>query len=149
MHVHALKLSITEQELNEWAAALPAGKSSIEDLQIRLTAEGIVVRGEYPTLLMKMAFETLWEVKGVGSIVEARLISMKVAGLPATMLRGVVLKTLSDLLGREPSVRVVEQSLYIDLSKLAVLQKLPLCIHLTTVECSPGKLVIEAGPALG
>ncbi len=149
MQVHSLKLSITEQELNEWVTALPAGKNSIENLCVRLTSEGIVVSGEYPTLLMRMAFETLWEVKGIGSIVEARLASVKAAGLPATMLRGVVLKTLGDLLAREPSVRVVEESLHIDLSKLTAIQKLHLCIHLTGVQYGPGELIIEAGPRLG
>lgn len=146
MHVHALKLSVTEQELNELVAALPSGHKSVQNLQVRLTSEGIVVQGEYAAMLMKMAFETLWEVKGAGSTVEARLVSMKVASVPAAMLRATLLKTLRDLLAREPGMRVTDESIYVDLSKITAIQKLRLNFHLTEVRCDPGKLVIEAGP---
>ncbi len=145
MHIHALKMSVTEQELNELAAALPAGHNSVQNLQVCLTVNGIVVRGDYTALLMKMAFETLWEVKGAGSIVQARLASVKVAGLPAAMLRNVLLKTLRDLLAREPGVRVTDESIHVDLSKHTAIQKLRLNIHLTAVQCGTGKLIIEAG----
>ena len=70
MHIHTLKLSITDEEINALLAELPQGDSSIENLRVRLTPEGIVVLGDYPTMLLKMAFETLWEVKGIGSVVE-------------------------------------------------------------------------------
>jgi hypothetical protein len=146
MHIHTLKMSVTEPELNELVAALPAGKNSVQNLRVRLTSEGILVLGEYPTMLMKMAFETLWEVKGIGSVVEARLAAVKVAGLPAAMLRAVLLKTLRDLLAREPGVCVVEESIHVDLSKHPAIQKLHLNIHLTAVRCSQGNLLIEAGP---
>jgi hypothetical protein len=146
MQIHALTLSVTEQELNELVAALPLGKNNIQNLRVRLTSEGIVVLGEYPTMLMKMAFETLWEVQGIGSRVQARLAAVKVAGLPAAMLRAVLLKTLGDLLAREPGVRVVEESIHVDLSKHTAIQKLRLNIHLTAVQCSQGNLLIEAGP---
>jgi hypothetical protein len=147
MHIHTLKMSVTEQELNELVAALPSGKNIVQNLRVRLTSEGVIVLGEYPTMLMKMAFETLWEVKGVGSIVEARLATVKVAGLPAAMLRTVLLKTLRDLLAREPGVRVVEESIHVDLSRHTAIQRLRLNIHLTAVQCNQGKLLIEAGPA--
>lgn len=148
MHIHALKLSVTEQELNELAAAVPADKSSVQNLRVRLTPEGIVILGDYPMMLMKMAFETLWEVTGAGSIVEARLASVKVAGLPAGMLRTVLMKTLRDLLAQEPGVRVSEEAIHVDLSQHTAVQKLRLNIHLTTVQCSQGNLLIEAGQAL-
>jgi hypothetical protein len=148
MHIHALKLSVTEHELNELVTDLSSSKNSVQNLRVRLTSEGIVVLGEYPTMLMQMAFETLWEVKGIGSIVEARLASVKVSGLPAGMLRAVLLKTLRDLLALEPGVRVVEESIHVDLSKHTAIQKLRLKIHLTEVRCGPGNLVIEAGSAL-
>jgi|SRR5579875_155095 hypothetical protein len=148
MQIHALTLSVTEQELNELAAALPLGKNSIQNLRIRLTSDGIVVLGEYPALLMKMAFETLWEVKGAGNIVEARLISVKVANLPAALLRTVLLRMLRDLLAQEPGVCVGDDSIQVDLSKHTILQKLRLGIHLTAVQCRPGNLVIEARSAL-
>lgn len=147
MHIHALKMSVTEQDLNDLVAVLPSGHNNVQNLQVRLTVEGIIVQGEYAALLMKMGFETLWEVKAAGTIVAARLASVKVAGLPAAMLRSVLLKTLRDLLEREPGVRVVDESIHVDLSKHTAIQKLRLNIHLTAVQCGQGKLVIEAGTA--
>ncbi len=148
MEIHSLQLSITEQELNELLAELPSGKSAVENLHVRLTPEGIAVLGDYPTMLMKMAFETWWQVKGIGSIVEARLAAVKVSGLPAGMLRGVLLKTLRDLLAKEPGVRVAEETIHVDLTEHAAARKVRLRINLTSVRCAAGTLMIEAGPAL-
>jgi hypothetical protein len=146
MEIHTLKLTVAEQELNELMAEAPQGKSTVENLRVRLTPEGIVVLGDYPIMFMKVGFETLWEVKGIGSIVEAHLANIKVSGLPAGKLRGVLIKTLRDLLAKEPGVLVTDESIHVDLSKHSTLQKLRLRIHLTGVRCDPGQLVIEAGP---
>ena len=148
MEIHTLKLSVTEDELNALVRELPSGKSTVENLRVRLTPEGIVILGDYPALFMKMAFETLWVVKGIGSIVAAQLASVKVSGLPAGMLRGVLLKTIRDLADHEPGVCVEGESILVDLSKHTVGQRLGLRINLTGVRCSLEELVIEAGPAL-
>lgn len=148
MQIHALKMSIAEQQLNELVTELASDNNPVQNLRVRLTPEGILASGEYPTMLMRMAFETLWEVKGIGSLVEARLASIKVSGLPAGMLRAVLMKTLGDLLADEPGVRVAEESIQIELSKLTAIRKLRLGIHLTEVRCELGNLVIVAGPAV-
>ncbi len=148
MEIHTLKLSVTEDELNALVRELPSGKSSVENLRVRLTPEGIVVLGDYPAVFMKMAFETLWVVKGIGSIVEARLASIKVSGLPAGMLRSVLLKTIRDVADGEPGVCVEGESILVDLSKHTSVRRLGLRINLTGVRCSPEGLVVEAGPAL-
>jgi hypothetical protein len=148
MEIHSLKVSLSEQELNELAAEAPPGKSAVENLSVRLTPEGIVVSGAYPIMFMKVGFETLWQVKGAGSIVEARLANITVSGLPAGKLRGVLIKTLRDLLEREPGVRVTDEAIHVDLSKLTALKRLQLRVHLTGVYCTAGHLIIESGPAL-
>jgi hypothetical protein len=148
MEIHTLKLSITEEELNELVTELPSGKSAVENLRVRLTPEGILVLGDYPSMFMKMAFETLWVVKGAGSIVESRLASVKVSGLPAGLLRGVLLKTIRDFVAQEPGVRVEGETIHIDLSKHTAMQRLRLRINLLGVRCGPEGLLIEAGPAL-
>jgi hypothetical protein len=148
MEIHTLKLSVTEEELNALVRELPSGKSTVENLRVRLTPEGIIILGDYPAVFMKMAFETLWVVKGIGSLVEARLASVKVSGLPAGMLRGVLLKTIRDLTAGEPGVRVEGESILVDLSKHTAVQRLGLRINLTGVRCGLEGLVIEAGPTL-
>jgi hypothetical protein len=148
MEIHSLRVSLSEQDLNSFLSGMPSGKNVVEKLRVRMTPEGIVVMGEYPTMLMRMAFETLWEVKGVGSVVEARLAAIKVSGLPASMLRGVLLKTLRDTLAKEPGIRVEDDVVRVDLSKLREAQKLNLRLNLTQVRCDTGTLLIEAGPIL-
>lgn len=148
MEIHTLKLSVTEEELNALVKELPPGKSAVENLRVRLTPEGILILGDYPSMFMKMAFETLWAVQGVGSVVEAKLASIKVSGLPAGMLRGVLLKTIRDLLAHEPGVRVAEDTIQVDLSQHTAMQRLRLRVNLTSVRCGPDGLVIEAGPVL-
>lgn len=148
MEIHSLKVSLTEEEINALVVEFPARDSAVENLRVRLSNEGIVVLGEYPTMLMKMAFETLWQVSALGSVVVVRLASVKVSGLPAGMLRGVLLKTIRDMVAHEPGIRVENETIHIDLSRHTGAQRLRLRIHLSEVRCGPDGLVIEAGPAV-
>lgn len=148
MEIHTLKVSITETEINALVNEFPSKDGSVENLRVRLAPEGIVVLGDYRAMFMKVGFETVWEVKGAGSVVEARLATVKVSGLPAAMLRGVLLKTIRDMVANEPGLRVENESIRVDLSKHTAVQKLHLRIHLTAVKCSAGSLVIEAGPEI-
>jgi hypothetical protein len=146
MDIHSLRLSITEEEINALATEYSPTDSSIENLRVRLIPEGIVILGEYPTMLMRMAFETLWEVRGTVSVVEAKLATIKVSGLPARMLRGVLLKTIRDMTADKPGIRVEEDSIRVDLSQYAAAHKVQLQVNLTGVKCLAGHLVIETGP---
>lgn len=147
MQIHALKLSIAEETINSLLAEYLPKESAVEDMRVNLTPEGIRITGQYPTMLMKMAFETLWEVRGVGSVVEARLASIKVSGLPAAMLRGVLLKTIRDALANQPGITVEDGSIRVDLSQLPATRKVGLRVNLSGVRCDAGQLVIEAGCA--
>jgi hypothetical protein len=148
MEIQTLRLSIAEEEINALWVEFGPEDPPVENVRVRLTPEGIVVLGDYPMMLMRMAFQTLWEVKGYGSMIEARLASVQVSGLPASMLRGVLLKTLRDTIAQQPGVRVEEESILFDLSQHPALQKLRLKINLTGVHCVPEELVLEAGPVI-
>jgi hypothetical protein len=148
MEIQTLRLSITEEEINELLAEFAPEDPPVENLYVRLTPEGIIVQGDYPTMLMTVAFQTVWEVKGYGSVVEARLAGVQVSGLPAGILRGVLIKTLRDTLAQQPGVRVEEESILIDLSQQPAVQKLHLKMNLTGVHCVAEELIIEAGPTI-
>jgi hypothetical protein len=148
MEIHCLKVSLTEEDINALVAEFPARDSAVENLRVRLSNEGIVVLGEYPAMFMKMAFETLWQVSAIGSVVVVRLASVKVSGLPAGMLRGVLLKTIRDMVAHEPGIHVENETIRIDLSRHTGAQRLRLRLHLTGVRCGPDGFVIEAGPAI-
>jgi hypothetical protein len=146
MEIQTLKLFVTEAEVNQLATNAVPDTEAVENLQIRLTPEGVVVQGEYPTFLMKVAFETLWELTVTGPEVRARLASVKVAGLPAGILRGALLKVIRDNVNEEPGVRVLDDAVHVNLEALAAARGLPLRVNLTAVRCSVATLVLEANP---
>jgi hypothetical protein len=148
MEIQALKLFVTEDEINDILATFLPSDLPVQDLGVRLTPEGVVVQGVYPTLLVKMAFETLWEVAAAGPEVEARLANVKVAGLPAGKLRGLLVKLIRDAASRQPGLRVQGESLRVNVEEALRAKDLPLKVNFTAVRCGPNSLVLEAGPAV-
>jgi hypothetical protein len=148
MDIQALKLFVTEDEINDLLARFLPPDLPVQKLGVRLTPEGVVVQGVYPTLLVKMAFETLWEITAAGTEVEARLADVKVAGLPAGKLRGLLVKMIRDAASREAGVCVRNESVRVDVGEALRAKGLPLRVNFTGVRCSLNSLVLEAGPAV-
>ena len=149
MEIQSLKLLVSEDELNELVRQHQHEMGAVEKLRLRLTPEGVIVQGEYPTFLMKMAFETLWELGVNGPEVQARLAAVRVAGLPAGMLKGALLKMIADVAGKEPGVRLQDDVVSVHLEEAARARGLFLRVCLNAVRCSVGCLVVEAGPSVG
>src|SRR4051795_6060323 len=133
MDIQALKLFVTEDEINDLLAKFLPPDLPVQRLSVRLTPEGVVVQGVYPTLLVKMAFETLWEITAAGPEVEARLANVKVAGLPAGKLRGLLVKLIRDATAHEPGVRVRDETIRLDVAEALRSKGLPLQVSFTSV----------------
>jgi hypothetical protein len=146
MDIQTLRLVVREDEINQFLPRVLAADAAVENLRLRVTPEGLVVLGDYPTMMFKMSFETLWEVSAAEGQVQARLASIKVAGLPATLLRGVLLKVIRDATGHQPGIRVVDESVFVDVAQLLQARKVPVSLHLTGLSCGTGQVVLEAGP---
>lgn len=144
MEILALKVFVSEDEVNTLLARHLPPDLGVEKPTVRITPEGIHLVGEYPTVFMKVAFETLWVVAVHSGKLEARLAQVKVAGLPATMLRGVLFKVLQDA-AREPGVSVEGESLLVDGEAFLLAKGIPLRLNLTEVVCSLGSLLVRAG----
>src|SRR5262249_40409682 len=136
-----------ESDLNQLIEQYLPDEGPIEDLLLRLLPEGVLVQGSYPTPLGKMSFETLWSLTAAGSALRARLDAVKVAGLPAGLLRGVLLKTIRDVAASQPGVRVEAEALEVDIEQAARARGVPLRINLTALRCSVGSVLVEASPA--
>jgi hypothetical protein len=147
MEIQTLKLIINEDDLNSLLPQILPDDVPIEDLRIELVPEGVIVRGEYPTLLLKMPFETLWLLTTVEGRLCATLASVKVSGVGGGMLRGVLMKMIRDGTAQEEGLEVHEASLTLDIEKLLSAKGLPLRVHLTAVQCGLHNLTIEAGTA--
>jgi hypothetical protein len=146
MDIQALTLHITESDLAQILDRYLPDEGPLEDVRVGLRPEGVLVQGSYHTPLGKMSFETLWSLAVSGCIVQARLETIRVAGLPAGLLRGVLLKTLRDVAGSQPGVGVDGEVVEVDLVQAAQARGVPLRINLTAVRCSAGSLVVEASP---
>jgi hypothetical protein len=146
MEILALRLFVPEDEVNALLTRHLPPDVGVNKLTVRLTPEGIHLSGEYPTVFMKVAFETLWAVGVRDGRLEARLANVKVAGLPAAMLRGVLMKVLQDA-AREPGVSVDGESLLVSPEEFLLAKGLPLRVNLTEVVCSLGSLLVRSGRA--
>jgi hypothetical protein len=145
MHVQALRLRVTDADLQTILARYPPEGGSVENLRVRLTPEGVVVQGDYPALMMKVSFETVWEVAAAGPALVVRLAHVKVAGLPAGVLRGVLLRLVRDAAAAEPGVRVENETIHVHLEQLARARAVPLRLNLVAVRTGDGWLTVEAG----
>jgi hypothetical protein len=148
MEILALKLLVPEDDVNGLLAEHLPKDVPVRKLTVRLTPEGIRVQGEYPTVFMNVAFESLWAIAVVVGQLELRLADVKVSGFPATMLRGVIFKMLRESTPREPGLSVQGETLRIDLEQFLAAKGLPLKVNLQGVLCSLGSLTVEAGQAI-
>src|SRR5271168_3694398 len=115
MEIQALKLFLSEDSVNRILTERLPKDVSVDKLRVHLVPEGVRVQGEYPTVFMNVAFETLWSIAVAAGQLELRLADVKVSGFPATMLRGVIFKVLKESIAREPGLTVAGETLRIDL----------------------------------
>ena len=145
MEIHALKLVVTEEGLNALLAEYLPDDFTVENLRVRITPEGLHILGVYPTVFVKVPFETHWEMKIVDGKVHARLMTLQVSGVPGSMFRKLVLEMIQETLEGEPGIVLVEETLRIDVDAVAHGKKVTLQCNLRDVRCDAGKLLLEAG----
>ena len=112
---------------------------------MRISTEGVLFAGEYPTVFVKVPFETLWELAVVDGLLLAKLAAIKVSGVPASMFRGVLMDVIQEAVVREAGVHLEDEVLHINIVEAARARKVPLRMTLKSVQHSAGVLVIEAG----
>jgi hypothetical protein len=146
MEIQALRLFVTEADLAAILQEHLPDQEGVENLQVSLLSQGVRLQGEYATGFgFKVPFETLWALSGAGPCVEAKLDAVNVAGLPAGMLRGALLRMLRDGVEGQVGVRVEDETVRIDLPALACASGIDLRVNLTAVRLGAGELVVEAG----
>jgi hypothetical protein len=145
MEIQSFKLFVTDADVAALTAKLLRDHDAIEGLQVRLTPEGVLLQGDYPTSFFKVPFETVWQLNAAGPTVQVRLASVKVAGLPAGILRGALIKMVRDAVAGEPGVQVQDETIVVHVAEAAKGQGVDLRIHFTGVRLSVGSAVIEAG----
>jgi hypothetical protein len=146
MEIQALRLLITEQDLNELIAKHLADDLPLENLELRLAPEGLSISGEYP-LWVRVAFDTLWALEVQEGKLLAHLASLKAMGLPATVFKGTVLKAIEDAVQAQDWMAFENDCIIVDLDRLLAGQGIPLKTNLSAVQSQHGSLVILASGA--
>jgi hypothetical protein len=144
MEIHALKLLITEHDLNAIAARALAKEEQVREVRLRLLPEGLHVSGVYPTPFMSVRFETVWELAARVGKISVKLVSVKALGLPAGMLRTAIMSALSDAAGTSNGLQVDGDQLLFDPDHLLASHGVVGRTNLTRVRCETGLLIIEA-----
>ena len=145
MDIQALKLVVTEADANQLVSEFAPKDLEIDKLQLRFTPEGVRVSGEMPALMFRVSFETLWELSLDAGRVLARLHTLKVAGIPAGKLRGILLKMVRDAVAKHPGITVENEVVCVDPNAILRAHVLPLTIRLTALTCAAGSVLVEAG----
>ena len=145
MEIQSLRVSLAEEDVNQLLKDHLPKEYAVENPRVRITTEGVLFSGEYPTIFVKVPFETLWEMAVVNGLLLAKLAAIKVSGVPASMFRGVLMDVIQEAVAREAGVHLEDEAIHINLEEAARARKLPLRIKLKRVEHSSGVLIIEAG----
>lgn len=144
MELHALKLSLTEQDLNDLLRKYLPKDVEIDDLRIKCSERGIHVSGVYP-FFIPVRFDTIWEIGVEAGHATARLASIKAMGVPGNIFKSAVVKIVENIAKKENWIRIVGDRFLADVelgcSKYAVLARL----HLKSIVVKPGSLLLEAG----
>src|SRR5262245_37823554 len=144
MEIQLLRMHISQQELSALAAEAAARHGKVRDLAVRLTPEGAAIEGVYH-VLVGIPFETLWHLSIDAGQVVARLDSIKVARMGASMFKGLLLNAIGDAIGKVQGVTLEQETLRLDLDRLLTSKGFPTQTNLTQLQCGPGYLLIEAG----
>jgi hypothetical protein len=145
MEIQSLRMLLAEQDVNQLLKDHLPKEYAVENPRVRISEQGILFAGEYPTVFVKVPFETVWEMAVADGLLLAKLAAIRVSGVPASMFRGVLLDVIQEAVSREAGVHLEDEVIHINLEQAARARKVPLRMKLKRVQHSDGVLVIEAG----
>jgi hypothetical protein len=156
MEIQALRLLLTEQDLQELAdQQLPSGEG-MRSLRVRITPEGVIVSGVYPTSLMDMPFETLWQPAVLDGKLRVRLARVSTGSgvsdfaldlfnlISPGAVRGTVMNQIADLIKGDDTYRIEGDTIVVDPERFLEGQGIRVRVNLAAVGCLPGELVLES-----
>jgi len=144
MEIQGLRLVVTDADVRWFLASKHAPDDiPVEDLEVYFIPQGVRLRGKYPTSLLTVPFEMVWEIGVHQRVVWLRLIDFKVVGLPASLLRAPLMNELSRAT-RHPGIRLENEILYVELDRLLQAKQIPLKANLTGITCTLGMCALDA-----
>src|SRR5438270_4509898 len=145
MEVHALTLSLSEQDLNDLLRKHLPPDQPIEDLTVRVNVQGLRITGVYP-LFINVHFETQWELGIERGLITARLHQFKAMGVPGNIFKSAIVKMIEDLARTEEWVRIKGDSIWFDVDACIGRYAFTAQTNLKVLACQTGQIILE-GPA--
>jgi hypothetical protein len=143
VEIQALKLLVTEEDLNEVVVNRLPEDPELRKLRVQLAPEGMYVTGVYH-MVINVPFETLWELGVAGGKLTARLIGFKAMGLGATIFKSMLMNVVCDAVSPIDAIETDDDTLRLDVERLLAKEGLTVRVNLTAVRCYFGHVVLEA-----
>jgi hypothetical protein len=144
MEIHSLRASISDKDLNDLAARHLPDDQPIEDVEIRITPEGVYLRGVYP-LFVNVRFETHWQLGIRDKKVTATLAGLKAMGIPGSIFKSAILKFIADAAKGELWLQVDQDTILIDVEGILLKNGLNARMNLSKITCQDGLVWVESG----
>jgi hypothetical protein len=141
MHIEALRLVASENDLNELMCKFLPPLKKVRGLSIGIVPQGIRIAGTYDAAIA-IPFDALWEVLVCEGKLAARLISLKTGFLSVGLVKSYIVGAIAGAAG---IVEWREDMLLVDVDTLLRDAGLSLQTNLSSVRCDYGSLVIESG----
>jgi hypothetical protein len=142
MDFHSLRVSITEQDLNQLATR-HLRDQPVEDVSIRVAADGVHIKGVYP-LFINVSFETHWELGVQEGKITARLAGMRAFGVPGNVFKSAILKFVADAAQEHDWLQMERDIILADVDRLLANNGLTARTNFTAIACQDGLIVIES-----
>jgi hypothetical protein len=144
VEIQALKLLITEEDLNEVVVNRLPEDPEVRKLRIQLAPEGVYVTGVYQ-MVFNVPFETLWELAVAEGKLTARLSGFKAMGLPVSLFKSMLMNVVSEAVSPIDAIETEDDTLRLDLERLLAGEGFSVRANLSGVRCHAGCLILEAG----
>jgi hypothetical protein len=154
MEIQALRLLLTEHDLQRLAVEGAGADGVIRGVQVRIAPEGVYVSGVYPTSFLDVPFVTHWQLSVRGGVLAARLAGIQTGNgdggldvfglLGPGAVRGTIMNVVARAVQGDDSFRVHGETVFVDPDRLAARRGWPLRANLSTICCHVGGLVIES-----
>jgi len=141
MEIHALKIQFTEQDLAALALHALRDNDQLSDIQVRITPDAVVIAGVY-RLMMRVSFETHWNVNVQAGKVAVTLRELRAGGFGAGILKGVLMSIIQAEAEREDGVDIKGETIIVDPDRLLAGRGMVVRTNLTCVQCETGTLVL-------
>ena len=144
MEIERLRVIITEKDLNDLARKHLPKETAVEDLQISVVPEGVWFKGAYQ-MFMPVSFEMLWLPGVEAGRAIASLERFSTMGMPANMLRSLIMSVIADAVEKESWLSVENDVVQADIDALLHKRGFDAKTRLTSIHCEEGRVVVEAG----